>query len=84
MASNDVIERLYDGLAEELVRRLETPACPHCGTHGLSASEMGVMRQFLSDNEMRRITRPRGGEVPSIRKLPVFPEDGEEPVQRTA
>ena len=81
---DDPIQELYALLSEELLNRLRKPACKECGTHGLTASELTVIRQFLSDHEMNQIRRRPGGPQPLGRTLPFGPEDGEEPVQKTA
>jgi len=83
--ANDPVEQMYDLLAVELLNMLKTPACDKCGTHGLSSSHLTVIRQFLSDNEMKRIVLSRPtGPAPIGRVLPFGSEDGEQPVQKLA
>ena len=81
--ANDPVEEMYDLLAVELLNRLRTPACSACGTHGLAAAELTVIRQFLSDNEMKRVIRshPKGPQL-LPRDLPFGPESSEHPVQK--
>lgn len=81
--ANDPVEEMYDLLAMELLNRLRTPACSACGTHGLAAAELNQIRQFLSDNEMKRIIRanPKGPKM-LPRDLPFGPEASEQPVQK--
>lgn len=83
-ADHDPVEEMYDLLAMELLNRLKTPACPKCDTHGLTSSELTVIRQFLSDNEMKRVIRSRAGPQSIGRTLPFEPPDSDTPVQRTA
>jgi hypothetical protein len=83
-AENDPIEELYDLLTTELLAVLRTPACKECGTHGLSPQMLTVARQFLSDNEMKRVARSSHRGPKPLAALPFEPGEGEQPVQRKA
>lgn len=67
-------QTIHDDLIRALHQKLKQPACQVCGSSGVTAAEMNVLRQMLKDNEFQGImSGGGGGQVRSISSVP-FPQ----------
>lgn len=75
MIERDEAQRIHDDLIRSLHKKLSQGACPTCGSTGVTAAEMNVLRQMLKDNEFQGIVA--GSAVAPLRSVGAlpFPQD---------
>lgn len=75
--TNDIHDRLFQGLANELLKRLEGGVCEHCGRSGATHQELAQIRQLLNDNGITAVARPGTPLHRLTDRLPTFDPDVE-------
>jgi hypothetical protein len=68
-------DELFQGLAEELLKRLKGGVCPHCERSAATVQELQAIRQLLQDNGVTASVRHNGNLHKLTDALPKFDPD---------
>lgn len=71
--NGDFAANLADGLARELLIRLQAGQCDKCGRSAVTIGELETIRKYLSDNEVRQLRDEANRRVPQRSILPELP-----------